>query len=54
LYNKALWFSSDSPAIEEYAAAVENSPVNPMGQNAVFAFGMIGADNVTHPITVNG
>ena len=52
-YNKALWFSSDSNAIEAYALSIQNSPANPMGQNAVFAFGMIGADNVTHPITIN-
>jgi hypothetical protein len=43
---KVLWFSSKYSEVEEYAAAVENSPHNPMGSNAVFAYSMIGADDI--------
>ena len=45
LFRKALWFSSDSEEIREYANTIEDSPANPMGQHAINAYGGIGPDN---------
>ena len=47
LFNRDLWFSSTSKDIEVYASAIESSPYNPMGANAIIAYSTIGADNQT-------